>query len=686
MTAHEPAESHARPVPMSNADERDSRDLKENLQARGIDVASSQVDSVPISDKEPEGLYTLDEEPNSTVPAVASQQSSSDVEKPKSSLELFRVPGGFPRASVEQDRKSSGKRKVKRKPLEKGNSNTLSDEATNQNLDNDSSDDNSSDSVYSDAAEDFDGDGFGSINAIMSVGSFNPSESNGTAGQSMTPGETNEDDRTISPVQESVAQQHPGSADLSRKLDSAYPPVPNTNGTKRPVSVDATRTRQLPDGGINGTLPGQNAGGTFNSRQTRTQPRSKRPVSMDPGLSRKANIDGNPGPRHAQAASIIIPRPTSNGSDSSSSFKRSSRSSKGGLQHSLRRTLRTNPGPNSPGDNPNSPGKHRPLSSGSTSGKMRTTLRTGDRGEKSSFFSTGKASKPQPSKPGVLFKSRFVDSDDEEAGNGPKFMHSRFVDSSDDERPAENSLPPVRGIPRRQGRYDGDSTELEDSSEDDKRPPLRPTTAQKTVPSTDNPGLTAVAKSRGTTREELEGFLHQPPREHKTGFLSRLSKKKPKDPDNRIRRLSLGSSINETKHEDPPHEPVQGNQIPNGYGRNITAVTSNPEPSPQKPAKRGLKKYKMTENWSLNLSPRTTNSPEPNPDPMDSTRRSSWKNNKSGNSHRSILDNSHPSGPQLRDDLFTPPERQTSARDVGFASTGRKKRFPALRKALGLRS
>ncbi|RJE25108.1 hypothetical protein PHISCL_02579 [Aspergillus sclerotialis] len=700
VAAHDPAESGDRAVAMSNTDEqRDTWDLKENLQAPGIVVGPSQADNVPVSNKEPEGLSNLEpnkqessatEEPNSNVSAIAAQQSSSDVEGPKSSLELFRVPGGFPRASLEQlDRKFSSKKKIKRKPLEDGNSNTFPDEATNRKSTDNASDDDSSDSVYSDAAEDFDGDGFGSLNAIMSAGSFKPSESNGTVRQStMTPGETNKDDRMMTPVKESVAQRSLVSDDLSRALDSAYPPVPNTNGTKRPVSVDAYRTRRLHHDGTNGTLPEQNGRGTFNSRQKHAQPRSKRHVSMDPGLSRKADIDGNREPRHAQAASIIIPRPTSNGSDSSSSFKRSSRSPKAGMQHSLRRTLRNNPGPNSPTDNPNSPGKHRPLSSGSTSGKMRTTLRTGDRGERSSFFSTGKVSKTQPSKPGVLFKSRFVDSDNEETGDGPKFMHSRFDDSSDDEEPAENSLPPVRGIPRRQGRYDGDSTELEDSSEDEKRPPSRPTTAQKPVPSTDNPGLSAVAKSRGTTREDLEGFLHQPPREHKPGLLSRLSKRKPKDPDNRVRRLSVASSIKESRqHEDPPHEPVQGNQVPNGYGQNITTVTSNnTEPSSQKPAKRGLKKYRMTESWSLNLSPRTTNSPEPNPDSMDSNRRSSWKKTKSGKSHRSILDNSHPSGPQVRDDLFTPPERQTSARDVGFAPAGRKKRFPALRRALGLRN
>lgn len=73
-----------------------------------------------------------------------------------------------------------------------------------------------------------------------------------------------------------------------------------------------------------------------------------------------------------------------------------------------------------------------------------------------------KAPAPQPTKP--AFSSRFADSSDED-DDGPSRFQSRFADSDDDE-PADYALPsgytPVRGIPRKAGEEDGDSTDLEE--------------------------------------------------------------------------------------------------------------------------------------------------------------------------------------------------------------------------------
>ncbi|KAF2716308.1 hypothetical protein K431DRAFT_298784 [Polychaeton citri CBS 116435] len=75
------------------------------------------------------------------------------------------------------------------------------------------------------------------------------------------------------------------------------------------------------------------------------------------------------------------------------------------------------------------------------------------------------ASRPVSSTSGSRFKSRFGDSDGEEDSRGQRsFFKSRFADSDDDE-PASPALAPVRGIPRRKGQEDGDSTDLSD--EDD---------------------------------------------------------------------------------------------------------------------------------------------------------------------------------------------------------------------------
>ena len=88
---------------------------------------------------------------------------------------------------------------------------------------------------------------------------------------------------------------------------------------------------------------------------------------------------------------------------------------------------------------------------------MRSGGMSGVRAPPRSAAPTAKMSMPR-------FKSRFNDSDDDDEPRATHFR-SRFVDSDDDEpsspvaRQAE--LAPVRGIPRRQGQYDGDSTDLE---------------------------------------------------------------------------------------------------------------------------------------------------------------------------------------------------------------------------------
>lgn len=84
---------------------------------------------------------------------------------------------------------------------------------------------------------------------------------------------------------------------------------------------------------------------------------------------------------------------------------------------------------------------------------------------------SAQSTRPVSSQPKSKFKSRFNDSDDEGDDNGPgrPFFKSRFADSDDEDDdvfiPAD--LTPVRGIPRRAGQNDGDSTDLEDEDEDE---------------------------------------------------------------------------------------------------------------------------------------------------------------------------------------------------------------------------
>ena len=75
------------------------------------------------------------------------------------------------------------------------------------------------------------------------------------------------------------------------------------------------------------------------------------------------------------------------------------------------------------------------------------------------------------------FKSRFgADSDDEDDARPQQrsFFKSRFADSDDEDEPSSSrvipaDLTPVRGIPRKAGQDDGDSTDLEEEEDDDPR-------------------------------------------------------------------------------------------------------------------------------------------------------------------------------------------------------------------------
>ncbi|WPH05100.1 Hypothetical protein R9X50_00800100 [Acrodontium crateriforme] len=99
----------------------------------------------------------------------------------------------------------------------------------------------------------------------------------------------------------------------------------------------------------------------------------------------------------------------------------------------------------------------------------RMTLRNGPQNR------GGNNSRPAPaSARSSKFKSRFNDSDDEDEPKS-SFFRSRFVDSDEEDGPQfiAADLTVVRGIPRKQGQYDGDSTDLDDSEDEDPRKAFR---------------------------------------------------------------------------------------------------------------------------------------------------------------------------------------------------------------------
>ncbi|KAL9582504.1 MAG: hypothetical protein Q9212_003258 [Teloschistes hypoglaucus] len=209
-------------------------------------------------------------------------------------------------------------------------------------------------------------------------------------------------------------------------------------------------------------------------------------------------------------------RVASDGSDSSSSFRKAKRpSTSDSGKYSMKRTMRegsTDGRPSSSYENRAAsvsarsppPSARRPFSShGAGGSSMRTSMRDSmdsnlesrtkspSRGFSFGRKNQAKAAAPPPKKTGSRFSSRFGDSSDEDDAV-PK-RQSRFIDSSDEEDKAD--FTPVRGIPRRI--EEGDSTDLEDSSASPS--PMIAANSEKPPPSSAKP-LEGSALTAGSLR------------------------------------------------------------------------------------------------------------------------------------------------------------------------------------------
>ncbi|KAJ0290139.1 hypothetical protein COL922a_014281, partial [Colletotrichum nupharicola] len=159
---------------------------------------------------------------------------------------------------------------------------------------------------------------------------------------------------------------------------------------------------------------------------------------------------------------------------------------------------------------------------------------------------------------------------------------------------SDNDMRPVRGIPRRKGAHDGDSTELEDSSEGESRPSSAPRTparrAQRAEPAHEEKvALAALARSRGMTEQELDELLNRGSTgsSRKPTLLNRLSMRKSKSPVQRGKLQPPGLAANGAISEHP-QSPVQGFEGNDSYKATITANPASPsgllKKSPRKAA------------------------------------------------------------------------------------------------------
>ncbi|KAL8806359.1 MAG: hypothetical protein Q9182_001389 [Xanthomendoza sp. 2 TL-2023] len=434
----------------------------------------------------------------------------------------------------------------------------------------------------------------------------------------------------------------------------------------------------------------------------------------------KANGKVKPAASHGRASSVgVSPKPAapvapipkkvvkpalrrvaSNGSDSSSSFKKSRPSTSDGGKYSMKRTMRgppTDGRPQSASANKpasmsvrsTSPAARRPFSTAGSG--MRTSMRDsmdsglGSRTKSPSRgFGFGRKAEPKAAsrKTGSKFSSRFGDSSDED--EAPVKRHSRFIDSSDEEDNA--GLTPVRGIPRRID--EGDSTDLEDSSASPS--PAIKARDEKPSVSTAKP-LEGSALATGSLRTDQ---THQPAEtgKKKRSFFSGLggSRKQsqppptttPSPPANTFHPLEANYAS--PKSPSSPKSPKAATILG-------TSATSSPNPSqsspkPPKLQRRNTPKRFASDSWPL---PENSNTSSPAAKMKDSEKLRPSTSDGAGAGRSLVMGTMRP---EVGGRRFTADEKPVGVNGAIGAGAGaggkeiKKKRFPMLRKALGIKS
>ncbi|KAL2820515.1 hypothetical protein BDW59DRAFT_150857 [Aspergillus cavernicola] len=654
--------------------------------------AESQEENIPLDDSDSEPAYyprtplsplpeapseqslPLTPNPNLVPPDITLQPATPEIEKGRPSLEEYDDAAEFTLPSVDMEPEAVSQKTGKRRSRGE-------------------TDDDDSPSIYSDAEEELDGDGlgFGSINAILDhEAASSPSAASEceVATSRNEADEANDTDANGANFPETCRVAHvdtPVLADSETPVSGFPPPIEpllvsspytsfptqpddKTNSVQRgierssTVPVEVHTIAQVRDGDDPEEVLARYDQAVSNTTQ-QTRGQNAPPRRKDVKRPEPVELDVN------GADSQTLRRQLSNGSDSSSSFRRTRRASRGGM--GMRRTLRgsqpSNSVPSSPTRSTVPSVESQPLPSGLGAGTMRTTLRANaPRKEKPSFFSSSKPQKGKPVRaPGTSFASRFPDSDSDSDGGIQNHRLQRPMRNMSD-----NDMRPVRGIPRRKGAYDGDSTELEDSSDGEGRPTSGPkVSVRQPQPTTvRDPALAAVAKSRGMTEGELEQLLSRGSSRKPTLF-NRLSLKKPKPLVQRGKLQPHEPSTNGTipEHSQVPNQTLQADKTP---------VTT----SPSRLLKKSPHKSSAGDTWPLGSenadpvdsgigsasSPSTVQQPAP---PQTSDR-------------VAVNGNKADSQPPLDQEPFAGGNR---ASGVVIESSGRKKRFQRLRNAFKIR-
>ena len=421
----------------------------------------------------------------------------------------------------------------------------------------------------------------------------------------------------------------------------------------------------------------------YNKPQGKSTPNHDRAASM--GMQSNSLTPVLPQPKKK----TTMRRAVSNGSDSSSSFKKArSFTMSDSNRYTMRRSMRAGSVDSRPqsanvrsfsarSPSPGAPATRRPFSSigPSTAGpSMRTSMRGSmDSGKQNRTRSPtrslgfGRNSKPTPAaiKPKSRFSSRFGDSSDEE-DDGPRIVRSRFADSSDEDEPTH--LTPVRGIPRRID--EGDSTDLEDSSNENS-PPTPQTKPTRAAPPSKLEGTALATGSlrSGAPAELGTGLQSKRAAENekeKRSFFGVLGSKRRDD--SKVRKPDVESGAG----RDIPLERSKAERAtsllsPTAAGANAELTSPKSPASPKSPKlqRRNTPVGLPIDSWPLPHGPVSVGDGRPN------TSDGGGRAKERERAERPELGNRRSTG-------------QVVNGVVVSAKTGKKKRFPMLRKAFGL--
>ncbi|KAL5437847.1 hypothetical protein PMIN07_011000 [Paraphaeosphaeria minitans] len=292
---------------------------------------------------------------------------------------------------------------------------------------------------------------------------------------------------------------------------------------------------------------------------------------------------------------------------------------------------------------------------------------------KKTMFGKPAPSKAPAKKAAKPFKSRINDSSDEDEGL-PRRFQSRFADSSEDE---DFMLPPVRGIPRRAGKDDGDSTDLEEELSDNE--PLPP-------PVTNGNGKGKGVATNGLINAQgstlAAGSLRKPgalpsidagQKKAKRGFFSFGKKKNAHSAETDIHAQNAADL-------DIPMPPTQQNHDRNRpltpIGEDLDADAGNTSTLPPKAGRRTPLERSTSDSWPL---------PSPNPAFAEGQRPQSADGplTRRLSSARPTLMKRNTSQMSQISQARTEVDPKTG-KDVSFGRTGKKKKFQGLRRVLGL--